>query len=219
MRVLIIGAGGHGQVVADILLAGVRRGSDLVPCGYLDDDQNLWGQTKVGLPVLGPIEAHEQFPHDAVVIAIGDNLARRDVLDRLSNRCERFARAHHPSAIVSDSCVVRHGTVIGPGVAVNTGTCVGANVILNTCSSVDHHNTIGDHAHIAPGAHLGGDVTIGEGALIGIGAIVLPGRRVGPWTVVGAGAVVTEDLPAGVIAVGAPARVLTPRSVSRSANH
>ena len=69
-------------------------------------------------------------------------------------------------------------------------------------------NVIGDHAHIAPGVHLGGDVTIGEGTLIGIGAVVMPQRRVGAWCTVGAGAVVTRDLPDQVVAIGAPARVI-----------
>ena len=43
---------------------------------------------------------------------------------------------------------------------------------------------------------------------LGGGAIVLPGVGIGDYTVVGAGAVVTRDLPAGVVAVGNPARVV-----------
>ena len=51
-------------------------------------------------------------------------------------------------------------------------------------------------------------ITIGDNAWLGGGAIVLPGVTVGEDTVVGAGAVVTRDLPAGVVAVGSPARVV-----------
>ena len=51
-------------------------------------------------------------------------------------------------------------------------------------------------------------ITIGDNVWLGGGAIVCPGVTIGANTVVGAGAVVTRDLPAGVVAVGAPARVL-----------
>jgi maltose O-acetyltransferase len=51
-------------------------------------------------------------------------------------------------------------------------------------------------------------ITIGDNVWLGGGAIVLPGVTIGADTVVGAGAVVTRDVPAGVIAVGNPARVI-----------
>ena len=51
-------------------------------------------------------------------------------------------------------------------------------------------------------------VVIGDGAWLGGGAIVCPGVTIGENTVVGAGSVVTRDLPAGVLAVGNPCRVL-----------
>jgi len=73
---------------------------------------------------------------------------------------------------------------------------------------VDHDCRIGDFVHLAPGVRLAGEVTVGEGALIGIGASVLPGVCIGAWDVVGAGAVVTEDVAPGVTVVGVPARPL-----------
>ena len=51
-------------------------------------------------------------------------------------------------------------------------------------------------------------ITIGDNVWLGGGVIVLPGVTIGADTVVGAGAVVTKDLPAGVVAVGNPARVV-----------
>ena len=51
-------------------------------------------------------------------------------------------------------------------------------------------------------------ITIGDNVWLGGGAIVLPGITIGDDTVVGAGAVVSHDLPAGVVAVGNPARVV-----------
>jgi maltose O-acetyltransferase len=51
-------------------------------------------------------------------------------------------------------------------------------------------------------------IAIGDNVWLGSGAIVLPGVTIGENTVVGAGAVVTRDLPANVVAVGNPARVI-----------
>jgi acetyltransferase-like isoleucine patch superfamily enzyme len=54
----------------------------------------------------------------------------------------------------------------------------------------------------------GGEVTVGEGTFVGIGATVIPGRALGDWSTVGAGSLVSKDIPAGVTAVGVPARVI-----------
>jgi maltose O-acetyltransferase len=51
-------------------------------------------------------------------------------------------------------------------------------------------------------------ITIGDNVWLGSGVIVLPGVTIGADTVVGAGAVVTRDLPAHVVAVGNPARIV-----------
>jgi maltose O-acetyltransferase len=53
-------------------------------------------------------------------------------------------------------------------------------------------------------------ITIGSNVWLGGGVIVLPGVRIGDNTVVGAGAVVTKDLPPDVIALGNPARIIRP---------
>ncbi|WP_311777881.1 sugar O-acetyltransferase [Trueperella abortisuis] len=60
------------------------------------------------------------------------------------------------------------------------------------------------------GWESGRPIVVGDNVWLGAGVIVLPGVTIGENTVVGAGAVVTKDLPANVIAVGNPARVLRP---------
>ncbi|MFF3349628.1 sugar O-acetyltransferase [Streptomyces sp. NPDC002779] len=51
-------------------------------------------------------------------------------------------------------------------------------------------------------------ITIGDNVWLGGGVIVLPGVSIGDDSVIGAGSVVTKDVPAGVVAVGSPARVV-----------
>ncbi len=209
--VIIIGAGGHGQVVADILFQmNVTKGG-FMPVGYIDDHPDLVGQMVAGLPVMGKMaDLQSLFIHNSFIIAVGNNQTRKHIYEQLPPRAS-CATAKHPRAIVAPGVTIGRGSMVCAGAIVNPGSVVGDQVILNTGCTVDHHNFIGDFAHIAPGVHLGGDVEIGEGALIGIGATVMPQCRVGSWAVVGAGAVVHRDLPDGATAVGLPAKIISPK--------
>jgi sugar O-acyltransferase (sialic acid O-acetyltransferase NeuD family) len=208
-RILILGAGGHAQVIADILTCSGEVDSSIQLIGYLDDNPQLSGQSRLGYPILGAIGELRAIDHDAVIVGIGHNQRRRTLFEHLRSEGERFAVACHPRAIVARDVVLPPGSVVCAGVVINCGSLIGENTILNTSCTVDHHNQIGSHAHIAPGAHLGGDVIVGTGALIGIGATVMPQRKVGPWSTVGAGALVQRDIPEHVVAIGVPAQIVS----------
>ena len=212
---VIVGAGGHGQVVADAAQAAHIAGKGPRVVGFADD--RLVGSEVDGHQVLCRIDELDAVEHDGFVVAIGDNRQRADAFHRLRLRGGTPMSVIHPTAVIADSAVVGAGVVVCAGVVVNPHAEIGDNVILNTGCTVDHHARIGAHAHLGPGAHLAGTVTIGSGALIGVGAAVTPGRVIGEWTVIGAAAAVVEDIPAGVVAVGVPARCLgtVSREVSR----
>lgn len=205
MKVLIVGAGGHGQVVSDIFQAQRAAGEDIEVIGYMDDDSALHGQERLGRPVLGPLASIPRIDHDAVVVAVGDNARRAHLHERLTQRAARFATAQHPSALIARGTVVGSGSVLCAGIVIGCMSWVGQGVILNTACTVDHHARVGDFVHVAPGVHLGGDVSVGAGVLIGIGAVVLPGVSIGSGAVVGAGAVVTRNVADGATVVGVPA--------------
>ena len=201
MRVVILGAGGHAQVVADILWRMRDAGQDILPLAYLDDNVALHGQTFLDVPVLGATDRLSEIDYEAVIVAIGGNPIRQRLFLDLQAKGATLAIARHPTAVIAPDVQIGPGSMICANVVVNTGAVIGQNVILNTACTVDHHNRIGDHAHIAPGVHLGGDVWVGEGALVGIGATVLPQRRIGCWATVGGGAVIVRDVAAGETAV------------------
>lgn len=201
----MIGAGGHAQVVADAL--SLQPGMELV--GYVDGNPGLTGQRFLGATVYGSGTDLAAIPHDALIVAIGDNETRRRLFNRYRAKGERFAVARHPKAIVANDVLVGDGAMILAGAILNTGARVGVNAIVNTGAIVEHHVEVGDHSHVAPGTRIGGQAAIGDHALIGIGATVLPRLRIGAGSVVGGGAVVTRSVPDGVTVVGTPARAMT----------
>ena len=199
MEVLIVGAGGHGQVVADALWRAWERDGAVRPLGYVDDDPSLCGRKLVDIPVFGPLADLTGIPHDGIVVAIGDN--RIDARLRRAGAAGELHVAKHPSAMPFPTPDVGRSRPLFAGVIVNVGNVLGDNVILNTGSSVDHHAA--SKPRTSPTGPYGRG-TVEEGVLIGVAASVSraavePGC--GGW-----GACVAQSVAPGVTVVGVPAR-------------
>ena len=203
-RLAVLGASGHGKVVADI--AECCGWDDIV---FFDD---AWPTvTTNGIwPVIGDSESliKQLTEFNGVFIAIGNNKIRAAKTEELLAQSASLITLVHPSAVISQYAVLGAGSVVMPNVTVNAFAHIGDGVILNTGCSIDHDCTVGNFAHISPGARLAGGVTVGVQSWLGIGCSVIQLVSVGSHAVVGAGAVVTCELPDNVKAVGVPARVL-----------
>lgn len=209
-RIVIIGAGGHGREVADIL----KGQNQTQVIGFIDDNSELHGSEFDGLPVLGDWSWFEdpQRLEIAVVCAVGLPQLRRRLTKRAESLGLSFAHAISLLAYISPSARLGEGITVFPHGVINAGAVVESHSILNVAATVSHDTRIGRYTTVNPGAHIGGNVTIGEGCYIGIGANVIQGQSIGEWSVVGAGAAVTTDLPANVTAVGVPAKIIKTRA-------
>lgn len=206
MRVLVVGAGGHAQVVADILLCMKSPWVGVEPVGFVGESLQASSTSYRGLPVIGDLTARANFDYQALIVGIGDNRARLQILQELTLQNERIVQAIHPSSTIAADVHIDDGVAICAGAIINTGARISLGAIINTSATIDHHCALGAGCHLAPGSNLAGNVSVGEGALVGIGACVTPGVSIGAWAIVGAGAAVTRDVAPNSTVVGVPAR-------------
>jgi UDP-perosamine 4-acetyltransferase len=214
MKCIIIGAGGHGRVVLDILLSsGVHE-----VIGFVDSNPNLHGRRTDGLPVLGGLEALPALRKNGAagaIIAIGDNGVRTDFARRVEALGIVLVNAVHPSANLARTVTLGRNVVVAAGALVCAHCQIGDSVILNTGCIIDHECKIGTAVHICPGVRLAGHVTVDAGTHVGIGATVIQDLHIRTEAVVGAGAVVIQDVPARTTVVGVPARPVVTRLPAR----
>ena len=98
------------------------------------------------------------------------------------------------------------------GITIGTSVGIGPRVMILTST----HEETAPPTPIIDAPLRFAPVEIGAGCDIGIGAILLPGAKIGAGTQIGAGAVVTGEIPAGVVAIGMPARFVRRRGEKRA---
>ena len=201
MRLAILGASGHGKVVADTAL---RAGWQEVV--FFDD---AWPElTENGAwPVIGNSKCLiERLPEfEGAVVGIGNNRIRLAKTRELIAAGAAMPTIIHPSAVVSPMARLGVGSVVFAGAVIQVDCDLGHACIVNTNASVDHDCQLDDGVHLCPGTAVAGSVTLGEGAWVGIGAAVKQLVNIGCHAVIGAGAAVVHDVPEGVTVVGVPA--------------
>jgi sugar O-acyltransferase (sialic acid O-acetyltransferase NeuD family) len=188
---VVVGAGGHGREVVEIL-----HDADQRPIGYVDDDPSKQGTVVNGLPVLGNLDWLKQADVKAIC-AVGNPEICEELAQRVKGMGLSFDRAISPRAFVSPTASLGEGVIVFPKI----GNCV----TLNVGSTVSHDSTVGDYSVVNPGVHLAGNVDVGRGVFVGMGASIIQCVRLGDHCVIGAGAVVIRDVPALTRAVGVPA--------------
>lgn len=200
-RLLIVGAGGHGKVVADV----ARRMCYYETILFLDDDGSV--KECGGFPVVGrSCEAEGYIGECDIFVAVGNARIRRKLMAVLSEKGALLPVLLHPDAVVGQGVVIGSGTVIMAGAVINSDTQIGEGCIINTCASVDHDCRIDDYVHVSVGAHVAGGVHVGANTWIGAGAVLSDHIDIAPDCMVGAGAVVVKDIGEGGTYVGVPAR-------------
>lgn len=207
MKIIIIGAraDGHANVVREIIRA---EGKHTI-VGFVDDDPAKNGKLIHNIPVIGNTdqltELRDKMGIEGGIVAIGDNLKRRSLGEKIKNAGLILVNAIHPTAIIDPDVKIGEGNYIAQGVIIVTGSQIGNCVNIHTGATIDHDNIIEDGANLGPGVHTAGRVKIRKDAFLGTGAIVIPDQEVGEGAIVGAGAVVIRNVLTFSKVAGSPA--------------
>lgn len=121
-----------------------------------------------------------------------------------------------PGALIRDKVEIGQNCVILMGAIINIGAVIGDGTMIDMGAVLGGRAIVGKHCHIGAGAVLAGvvepasavPVVVEDNVLVGANAVIIEGVHVGEGAVVAAGAVVVEDVPAGVVVAGCPARVI-----------
>ena len=207
-NIVIIGAGGVGREVSLI----IQQINELEPTwnllGFIDDNTDNWGKIINGYSVIGGIDSLEFLSNDTyIVIAIANYEVKKKIVNKVNNKF-KFATIVHPKVWIHDYMTVGQGTIIYEGAILTANIEIGNHVIISPKCGVGHYSIIKDYVSLLWNVNVSGNDLIEEGVMMGSGSTVIQGKKIGKGSIIGAGAVVVNDIESFSTAVGVPAKVI-----------
>ena len=163
MRLIILGAGGHGRVVAD-LAEQIEKYDEIV---FLDDNSN-------DDKVVGKCSDYIKFKSQDTEMypAFGNNQGRVEWESKLEDAGIKLAKIIHPLAYISPKAEIADGCIIMPYAIINTATVVKKACIINIGAIVDHDCILEEGCHLAPGVIVKGENKVPTCTKIDSGEVV-----------------------------------------------
>lgn len=198
-KIVIYGCGGHARSIVNT----IRELCEEVEIILID--QNA-AQEEV---ILGcrTQQEYELNATDNYIIAVGDNRKRTELYQTLyahnKGKCISIVSKH---SCIGIDVQIGQGTFVASNVFVGPQAVVGNNTIVNTGSIVEHEVQIGDNCHIAPHTTVCGRAKMGNNVFCGAGSVIIDNVKICDDVIIGAGAVVKENIVEAGTYVGVPAK-------------
>jgi len=206
---LIVGAGGFAKEILEIFY---QRGETDNLVFY--DDVNILESNLLysRFPILTNEEqAKEYFNRfgNEFTLGIGNPLSRVKLRTKFEALGGTLTSSVSPVAKIGT-----FGVEIGKGCNVlsnatfSNSTKIGEGCIVYYNSVITHDCIIGDYVEISPSVNILGNCRIGDFTQIGSNATILPRRIIGANVIIGAGSVITKNIPDNSVVVGVPGRII-----------
>lgn len=209
---VLIGTGGFAREVHQVVEDMNQEKNTWNFLGFLDTDEAAHGTHIHNLPVLGGLEWLDKYPNTKIIFAVGNPTIKYKFFKKTAHTNIHFATLVHPQAWIGNRIIIGEGSIVCAGVRATTNIKIGKHVVLNLDCTIGHDAVISDYVTISPGANVSGSVTVYEGCDLGTNCTIIQGVSIGQWSIIGAGAVVVNNIPANVTAVGMPAKSIKERA-------
>lgn len=206
-NLIIIGAGGVGRETAWIVEQINSSKETYNILGFVDDNKEIWNKYINGYKVLGGLNyILDNEVNSEVFIAIANSRIKKNIVDKLKNKSIKYATLIHPSLNIPKSVEIGKGTILYEGVIISPNVSVGNHVIISPKSGIGHDSIIKDYVSVLWNVSISGNDVIEEGVLLGSGSTIIQNLKIGKESVVGAGAVVINNINNNKTVKGIPAR-------------
>lgn len=202
---IIVGASGFGKEVA-----WLAESCGYKVCGYLDDNEGLEGKDFYKLPVLGKVEDAVKYVQHQFVVAIGNPIVRKKIVNQLfmvTNKI-KFATLIHPDCVMSDTVSISEGSIIASKCLFTVDISIGKHCVLNVGATIGHDSNVGDFSTLAPKSNVCGNVSIGNVVEIGTASSIVQGVSIGNSSMICMGSIVLKNVEPYTVVMGNPARVI-----------
>jgi acetyltransferase EpsM len=215
-KVVILGGSGIGMIAASIL----DKLNEYEVIGFLNDV--IENGKKIGkfkkISVIGNTEDLTEILKDEntyvfiAYVGLQNEKETYKKIERLNIPKAKFIDIIDSTSIIPKNfCKIGRGVMFSPLSQLSPDVTISDNCILLPNSFVGHDSFLDRFAHVATNAVVGANVHVGKGVHIGSNATIREKVTIGDYSLVGAGAVVLNDVPENSVVVGNPARVLKRR--------
>lgn len=206
MEVIIVGSGALGRVLYDF----IYQKYNIIAC--VDDAPSESRLFENSIPIK-KIEEINQYDlkQTGFILSVLSPKGRESLSSRIIKSGGKFIAFIDHSSFISPSAIIGTGCTFLPNSFIMNKSFIGNYVHVHFNSVIGHDVIVGDYCSFAPQCVIGGYCNIGKNVTFGMGAKVLPKVKIGDFAIIGAGAVVTKDVPTGAVVGGNPAKRINSR--------
>lgn len=207
-RVIIFGIGAQTRIVQEILaVSGHYQAERIISLDSAIPPEAQKYQVPIQAWDENQLKSWQREGLRKAIVAHRDNRKRAEFISKVLDLGFELINVIHPRACVAGNTRLGHNVLINANAVIQPFAQIGHGVVVHSMVNIGHDNAIGDYVNLATGATLAGWVQVLEGAYIYINAAVFNRCKIGRHAVVGAGAVVMQDVPDYAVVMGNPARV------------